>query len=378
MRLFLFFILATFTIYAQNPTISINTTSKITKSKKIHKKNNVKSSNNRQSNEHTNTIIQNEVLKSKINSPYSSLEKIFPNAYLEGVLLGFIQSVENTLLKIDIRRISLEFSNTTIQAPNEYKNLQITQFNGDNSTIVNFKADLGLDYNFEDSRFSNNLIVNYGLIVLTPRGLPSTRTETADDLSLTSGYTKKVFILENGFVGPFIDGQYQTELTRNLDANNNLLPLSQTLRYKVGMKMLDGKYIDEIYLAGVGEMDLTYSPMGINGALEVGLRAKSPITNDIKLVYQGFYRHYIGFNIKRDTDILYNLNLNMRVDVSVYNGFALSPFISAQFAKIRGSRKNGSNITTGVALLYSTSINAISSIQSSQNAQFQQYYKPIK
>lgn len=326
--------------------------------------------------DNSQSTIQDKVLGTN-SSQYKALDLVFPNAYVDKVLKGFISYIEEVFLKVDIRRISLDFSSTNINVSDEYRDLQVNQFNRDNSIIANFNADLGLEYNFEHSRLYTNFVSKYGTIILTPNNKPSTRTETADDIVFNIGYTRKALQLDEGFIGPFIDGEYQTEFTRNVDSKKNLLPRNQVLRYKGGIKMSDTKYIDDIYLAGVGEFDFSYLPNNIKGAIETGIRAKTLITDDIKVVYQGFYRQYIGLNIPRQSDLLYNVNLTIRLDVGVYKGFALSPFVSAVFAKIKAADKSGSNITTGIALLYSSSINAISSIQSTQNAKLKQYYKSI-
>ncbi|RDU65651.1 hypothetical protein [Helicobacter sp. MIT 14-3879] len=317
------------------------------------------------------TAIQDKVLNTS-STPYTTLDKIFPNYYLEGVMNGFIDTIENVLLKIDIRRISLDFSNTSINVTQEYIDDNINQFNSDSSTIVGFNADLALDYNFTNSRFSNRLLMEYGLILLRPRNAPRTKTETSDNIVFTIGYTRKSFMLKNGFVGPFVDGEYQTEFTRNSNGTKN-----QALRYKAGIRMLDGKYIDELYLAGVGEIDFSLKPSSIRGAIETGIRAKNPITDNIGVVYQAFWRQYIGYTNFRSSDLEYNANFGVRLDVSIYEGFALSPFVSARFAKIKGSTKHASNITTGVALLFSSSINAISNIKSTQDENLKSYFKSI-
>ena len=321
--------------------------------------------------------IQDKVLGVKSNTRYEALNLVFSNYYIDRVLKGFISYIEEVFLKIDIRRISLDLSSTNINVSDEYRDLQVNQFNRDNSIIANFNADLSLEYNFENSRLSTGFISKYGTVILTPNNKPSSRTETADDIVLNIGYTRKALQLNKGFIGPFIDGEYQTEFSRNLDSQKRVLPRSQVLRYKAGIRMLDNEYIDDIYLAGVGEFDLSYHPNNIKGAIETGIRAKTLITNNIKLIYQGFYRQYVGLNIPRGSDLLYNVNLTIRLDAGVYKGFALSPFISGVFAKIKAADKSGSNITMGIALLYSNSINAISSIQSTQNARLKQYYKSI-
>lgn len=321
--------------------------------------------------------IQDKVLGAKSNTQHKAIDLVFSNHYVDKVLKGFVSYIEEVFLKVDIRRISLDFSSTSINVSNEYRDLQVNQFNRDNSIIANFNADLSLEYNFENSRLYTSFVSHYGTVILTPNNKPSTRTETADDIVINVGYTRKALQLNEGFIGPFIDGEYQTEFSRNLDSKNRIMPRNQILRYKGGIRMLDSEYIDDIYLAGVGEFDFSYSPNGIKGAIETGIRAKTLITDDIKLVYQGFYRQYIGLNTPRPSDLLYNVNLSVRLDVGVYKGFALSPFISAVFAKIKAADKSGSNITTGIALLYSNSINAISSMQTTQNARLKKYYKSI-
>lgn len=310
----------------------------------------------------------------KVDSDFKNdiLKKVFPNHYIESIFNGFFGGIQETLLKINIRRIAVDFSNNSINVSDKYRDLKINQFSGDNTTVANIVTDFALEYNFENSRLANSLFAEYGLIVLNPKYSETTKTETVDNLVFTTGYTRKLFIFDKGFLGPFIEGEYQTEFTRKDDGSRN-----QYLRYKAGIRFLDGKYIDEAYLSGVGELDLSYSPSSIKGALEAGLRAKTPINDDLKVVYQGFFRQYIGYSIFRESDLLYNFNLNIRLDVSIYKGFAFSPFISARFAKIRGANSGGNNITSGISLIYSNSINAISSIQNTQNDRLKEYYKSI-
>ena len=281
--------------------------------------------------------------------------------------------MEETFLKIDIRRIALDFSNTTINVSDEYRDLGINQFSGDNTTVANLVADFALDNNFESSRVTSKLYAEYGLIILKPKYQNATRNETADNLIFSTGYTRKVLLFDNGFLGPFIDGEYQTEFTKKTDGSRN-----QYLRYKAGLRFLDGKYIDEFYFAGVGEIDLSYKPSSIKGAVETGLRANTPINDDLKFVYQGFMRQYLGYSRFRDSDLLNNFNLSVRLDVNISNGLAFSPFISARFARIRGASRIGSNVMTGISLLFSSSINAISRIQGTQDAKLSEYFKSIQ
>ena len=315
----------------------------------------------------------NSNIDSNNQSTSSMLKQVFPNSYIENIITGFIDGLEETLLKIDIRRIAIDFSNTTINVSDEYRDLGINQFSGDNTTLANFVADLALEHNFENSRLSNTLFAEYGMVIVNPKYKSITKNETADNLIFNTGYTRKAFLFENGFLGPFIDGEYQTEFTRKEDGSRN-----QYLRYKAGLRFLDGKYIDEFYLSGVGEIDLSYSPVSIKGALETGIRAKTPINDDLKLIYQGFVRQYVGYSRFRDSDLLYNVNLSVRLDVSINSGIAFSPFVSARFAQIRKAKRSGSNIMTGISLLFSSSINAISSIQGAQDAMLSEYFKSIQ
>lgn len=308
------------------------------------------------------TPIQDSILKPDT-TPYKTLDKVYDNNYIKGVMNGFINNIEDVLLKIDIRNISLDFSNTTLNVSQEYIDDNISQFSGDSSTIVGFNADLALDYNFPDSRISSRLLMQYGLVLLRPKNAKMTSTETSDNILFTTGYTKRTFILKNGFVGPFIDGEYQGQFTRNSDGTIN-----QATRYKTGIRMLDGKYIDELYLAGVGEIDYSLKPYNFKAAIETGFRAKTPITEKVGFVYQGFWRQYVGFTQDNDRDLLYNANFNVRLDVGIYKGFAFSPYFSASFAKIKGAKQHANNLTSGVLLLFSTSIDAISSVKSTQDA----------
>lgn len=334
----------------------------------------VKPTNNSPSNlDLQDNFFNKQVDNANKDSNTSISKQVFSGAYIEDIITSFIDGIEETLLKIDIRRIAIDFSNTTINVSDEYRDLAINQFSGDNTTIAKLVADLALEHNFAHSRLTNTLYAEYGIIIVNPKYQSITRNETADNFIFNTGYTRKVLFFENGFLGPFIDGEYQTEFTKQSDGLRN-----QYLRYKAGLRFLDGKYVDEFYFSGVGELDLSYRPNSIKGALEAGIRAKTPINDDMKLVYQGFMRQYVGYSRFRDSDLLYNFNVNIRLDVSISNGIALSPFVSARFARIRGANTIGSNVLTGISLLFSSSINAISSIQGTQDSKLSEYFKSIQ
>ena len=259
-----------------------------------------------------------------------------------------VKATKPSELRLNVRRIGLELSSTEVSNSKEYENSPVSQLNTDSQSVIKGILDVVLEYDHEKMRWDNSIFLNYGKTKIKPQGEISETTENEDKILLTSDYTYKVLRLHNLDFGPFASASYQTEFTRNEDA-----PRMQVFRGKAGAKLLSGKIIKELYAAGVGEYDMTYSDNKTTKfALETGWRLEYDVREGVKLATDGYFRKYLSYSNYVGTDLKYDLSLTARMDVDMTTNLTFGPYISYRQAQARDAHKKGSNLMIGVALAY--------------------------
>lgn len=251
-------------------------------------------------------------------------------------------------LRLNVRRIGLELSSTEVSNSEEYENSPVSQLNTDSQSVIKGILDVVLEYDHEKMRWDNSIFLNYGKTKIKPRNEFAETTENEDKILLTSDYTYKLLKIHNMDLGPFASIEYQTEFTRNEDA-----PRMKVFRGKTGAKLLNGKIIKNLYIAGVGEYDMTYSDNKTTKfALETGWRLEHTVRDGVKLSTDGYFRKYLSYSNYVGTDLKYDLSLTARMDVDMTNNLTFGPYISYRQAQAREAHKKGSNLMLGVSLAY--------------------------
>lgn len=251
-------------------------------------------------------------------------------------------------LKANIRRIGLELSSTDVSNAKEYENSPISQLNSDSQTVVKGIFDFVLEYETGYFRWDNSIYAEYAKTKLKPVDEPADTNESADKILFSTNYTQKIWDLEYGSVGPFVDGAYQTEFTKNEDA-----PRMSVLRAKGGLKLFDGQVFKDLYIAGVGEYDMTYTPNVSKFAGEIGFRIEKEIRDGVKFSTDGYYRRYFSFSEYEPEDLRYDLNVTARMDVKIKSSFSMGPYLSYRKAHARGTSVPASNFMVGLSFSYS-------------------------
>ena len=254
--------------------------------------------------------------------------------------------------RANIRRLGLELSSVEVSNAKEYQDSPVSALNADSQTLVKGVFDFVLEYETALSRWDNSVFLNYGRTKIKPYNEPTETTENADEILLTSDYTYKMYRVKNLDLGPFASIAYQTEFTRNEDA-----PRMKVVRAKSGAKLLNGKLIKDLYIAGVGEYDFTYAQSVSKVAGEVGWRFEDSLREGVQLSTDGYFRKYFMFSHYIGTDLKYDLNLTARMDVNITDTLTFGPYISYRLAKARAAEKYGSNFTIGLSLAYKNLFN---------------------
>ncbi len=261
------------------------------------------------------------------------------------------EKTEKSNLRANFRRIAIEMSSTEVKNAELYADNPNSELSSDSKTELKGVFDFVLEYEQPNWQWNNSLFMEYAQTRLKPAGEPATTDEDDDQILFSTDYNYKLYkdFFDNGDLGPFVSAAYETEFTRNNDA-----PKMQAVRAKAGMKLFNGKIIRELYVAGVGEYDFTYSDNKVSkSAYEIGFRMRKSVSKEVRYEFEGYFRDYVTFSQYVPTDLEYELNLIARMRVKVYKQFSLSPYINYFQGKARGVDKEGSNFLIGVAFAFS-------------------------
>ena len=250
-------------------------------------------------------------------------------------------------LNANFRRIGLDISSTDVKNAKYYENSPVSQLNSDSQTVIKGIFDFALEYETAYFRWDNSLFAEYAKTKLKPSDGPTDTNESADKILFSTNYTQKIWDLEYGSIGPFLDGAYQTEFTKNDEA-----PRMSVVRGKAGLKLFDGQVFKDFYLAGVAEYDMTYSPNVGKTAAEIGFRVEKEIKTDVKVSTDGYYRRYFSFSEYEAEDLRYDLNVTARMDVKINGYLYMGPYLSYRRAHSRGSSVAASNFMVGLSFSY--------------------------
>lgn len=256
-------------------------------------------------------------------------------------------TVTPSTLKANLRRAALEVSSVNVSNAKAYENSPITELSADSQTLIKGVFDFVLEYNQDKLRWNNGLFMEYGKTKIKPADGPTETNENSDKILLYSDYAYKAYKYDTIYFGPMLNVEYQTEFTRNDDA-----PRHKALRGKAGITLFDGTIIKDLYIAAVGEYDMTYSEHVSKMAGEIGWRFEYDVREGVKLSTDGYYRDYFSYSEYIGTDLRYDLNAKARMDVKLFDNFTMGPYISYRQGKARETSLTGRNIGIGISIGY--------------------------
>ncbi len=260
--------------------------------------------------------------------------------------------VENgSSLKANLKRIAIQYNQNSVTNRNEDSEYPGT-FTSDEQELFSGVFDGNLEYQNDVAVWLNSLFMEYGKSKSTENGT-TTKSENADKILLTTDYTHKMWELEQGIVGPFVNLGYQTEFT-TFKGDDGKKYRTKILRGKTGLKLYEGKFFKELYVAAVEEADFTYGDTNMKTAGEVGYVFEYELREGVKFVSNGYWRQFFVYDKYRNTDFKYEAETNNRLDVAIIGGLSFAPFVNYKLAKTRGASKYRSNTTVGVSLGYET------------------------
>ena len=253
-------------------------------------------------------------------------------------------------LKANIKRIALEYMEHSVSNRNDPN--YPDSYNSDEQSNIGGVFDGNLTYDRSNMVWVNGLYMEYAKSKTT-EGDVTTENENQDQILLFTDYTHKVWELEQGVVGPFAYLGYETEFT-TFDLNGEDYR-TKILRAKAGLKLYDGTYFKQLYIAAVEEDDMTYNNDNMKTGGEIGYEFNYPLNPNTTFVSEGYYRHFFSYSEKEPTDFKYKLSLNNRVETKLVGNLYLAPFYNYELAETRGASKARAQSTLGLSLTYNNS-----------------------
>jgi len=261
-----------------------------------------------------------------------------------------LQQGERSLVA-NLSRLALQYNRNSVTNRDEDDAYPGT-FTSDEQEVFTGIFDGNLQYNNDALVWINSLFMEYGRSEANEKGV-KTKSENADKILLSTDYTHKIWYLDQGVAGPFVNLGYQTEFTK-FTADNGEKYRTKILRGKAGLKLYEGKYFKELYAAAVEEADFTYGDTNMKTAAEVGYKFEYVIRDDMKFVSDGYLRKFFIYDKYRKTDFKFEAETNNRIDVTIVGNLSFAPFVNYKLAKTRGAKKRRSDTTVGLSLGYQT------------------------
>lgn len=258
---------------------------------------------------------------------------------------------QESSLVAHLNRIALQYNQNSVTNKEEDAQYPGT-FTSDEQEVFTGIFDGNIEYNNDTLVWLNSLFMEYGRSESKENGV-KTKSENADKILLTTDYTHKMWYLDEGVVGPFVNLGYQTEFTK-FTADDGQKYRTKILRGKTGLKLYEGQYFKELYAAAVEEADFTYGDTNMKTAGEIGYKFEYVIRDDMKFVSDGYLRKFFIYDKYRNTDFKYEAETNNRIDVTIVGNLSFAPFVNYKIAKSRGAKKRRSDTTVGLSLGYQT------------------------
>ena len=255
--------------------------------------------------------------------------------------------------QVELKKIALDITSTEVKNAKEYQEFSDARLNGDSQSTIRGNFDGIADYHAQHFLWTNELLMDYGRTQIRPINEERITNENADKILLTTGYTQRLWKVEDilgGFeVGPFVNLGYETEFTKPNGANRK-----KVLRGTGGIKLFEGKYLKDLFVAIVGERDFTYDPASNKLAWEAGLKVEQPVREGVTAKYSVLFRDYLKSSHEQATDLDYEFGADARLDVQLYKNLYVAPFISYYTAQGKKSGiGRGENIYVGVSFSFS-------------------------
>lgn len=256
------------------------------------------------------------------------------------------ESPKDDKFNLNIRRIGLDWSKTSMTNEREYQDSTIAALKATDQENIKGIFDVALEYGFDRFKWDNSLFMEYGKQTIKPYNDKSTVDESADKILFSSDLAYACWDFNSFKLGPIFRAQYETEFVGD--------PRSKVLRPNAGFSMFDHSIIKSLYVVGVYEYDFTYSNEKVNkSAVEAGWRLEYQIREGVKFSSDGYYRKYLSFSQDDAPDNFnYDFSAVARLDTNIWGDLTMGPYVKYRRAHAKSAEHYGANTSIGVSFSY--------------------------
>ncbi|PAF43677.1 hypothetical protein [Helicobacter sp. 11S02629-2] len=253
--------------------------------------------------------------------------------------------------EIKLEKISLNFSQTSLNNQREYASFRDTNLTGFSQLVVQEYFKFNIDYHARYFVVFNYLKTDYGVTFLN-QAKKTIMNETRDSVVLASDYTQRIAKLnlwvDKLEIGPFAKLSFQTEFTPSTPSGR-----MRILNLSSGIKLFEGKYIDNVYVSLFGEQNFTESNAYEGFGWQGGFELKYKINDKVNLLSHFSFKDYILNTAQPSFNPKYQLSADITIDSILFGNLAVSPFLRFYMLKGRYIKDIGSNLLLGVSLSFS-------------------------
>lgn len=254
-------------------------------------------------------------------------------------------SPKDTKFNLNIRRIGLDWSKTSVENAKDYQDSSIAALKANDQENIKGVFDVALEYGFDRFKWDNSLFMEYGKQKIKPYNDKSTVDESADKILFSSDLAYACWDFDSFKIGPIMRVQYDTEFVAD--------PRRKNVRPNAGFSLFDHDIVKSLYIVGVYEYDFTESDATINkSAVEGGWRIEYQIRDGVKFSTNGYYRKYLSFSQDSTNNYTYDLFAEARLDTNVWGDLTMGPYVKYRRAHAKGISDYGANTSIGVSFSY--------------------------
>ena len=254
-------------------------------------------------------------------------------------------SPSDNKFNLNIRRIGLDWTKTSIHNPREYQNSTVAALKAADQENLQGVFDVALEYGHDRFKWDNSLFMEYGKQTIKPYNEPSSVDESADKILFSSDLAYACWDFDSFKLGPVVRGQYETEFEGD--------PRRNILRPNAGFALFDHDIFKSLYVVGVYEYDFTYSDAKVSkSAAEAGWRVEYKIREGVKFTSDGYYRKYLSYSKYVGEDLHYDFLAVARLDTNVWGDLIMGPYVKYRRAHSRDAIDFGANTSIGISFSY--------------------------
>lgn len=307
-------------------------------------------------NQQIQTIPQNKHSQTKIKKLLLILAIFLTHATLLAAPLPFSfsktltdVSKEKDGLELDLNRIALNFSQSSLANQSLYSNFSDSNLSGNSQLSLQFFFTFNMNYYSMRFVSFNSMIAEYGFTEITQSDNSIVKNKSLDRLLFSSDYTQRAWdfdlLIESFEAGPFMKASYQTEFNPT-----PALGRRHIINYVLGAKLFDGKYIKSLYFDLFGEHDLNRTTEFNGFGTEIGLSLEYRLNKSVRFLYSMNYKHYF-LNLPNSRILPdYQLLIETRIEATLFKTLSISPTLRYYMLKAKDIEIPASNLILGVSL----------------------------